>query len=201
MSNFKIGNTVKVKKSGLTGVIGNRNVENNDNTVKVTYLVKTTQDGKWGWYSRKELEKVYANPTNHGNQRVYPKEYSTTRALADGRHILVIGIVDTYYHEFVKDVPTKLDTNIKSIKDAMLLTYQRTKKKRLRLAWAITHPSDDFNFEKGLAIARTRCYDRPMSVLESDYVGEFREDLVTAILNVKADFIENNISKFTANKR
>ena len=197
---------MKVRETGEKGKVVFRKVEKDGNAIIVKYQVRIGDwNGRREWYQRKDLEHVRSGFINdvEKNVYVYPKEYFTTRDLGDGRHVVVLGIVDTYYDDFISEQGTRLDVYTRKsqkVSDALLFFKHHIKKKRLRIAWAISHPEDEFNLDTGIDIARKRCRRRPMSVLESEFVGEFREDLVTAVLDVKANFIANNIEKFTDKK-
>lgn len=63
------------------------------------------------------------------------------------------------------------------------------------------HPNDEFNEKIGVRIARSRYRKKPFCRMFSCFGGEFSKDTVEAIMNVKADYIKNNFSKFISKER
>lgn len=177
MSKIKIGDKVIVKATNTVGtVMGREQTELGENKVQVEYVVKTG-DGfeNYKAYDRKDLERI---PTQEKpNSRTYPRIYNYEHTCEDGRTIVTTGVVDTY-HEF----------DFKELRNV--------KRKVLFVGYAICHPSDENDKEIGAEIALNRAYTKPLAYFETPFVGEFREDFVTLILQSKAKFVEENIEKF-----
>lgn len=126
---------------------------------------------------------------------IYPKTFTLIADANDGRKVTVVGVVDT-------DRVTVCTSEVGEYNDGPRVRQttvdlkRRYKFKELRIGYSICHPDDvnEYNEERGIRIARKRCWTRPMSILQSPYLGEFREDLVTAILKAKADYIVDSIN-------
>ncbi len=125
---------------------------------------------------------------------VYPKTYTITVDAKDNRKITVVGVVDTDRITVCTNEPAEYDDGNR-VKQTTVDLKRRYKFKELRIGYSICHPDDvnEFTEERGVHIAKKRCWTRPMSILQSPYLGEFREDLVMAILKAKADYIVGSI--------
>ena len=73
---------------------------------------------------------------------------------------------------------------------------QHGQTRRFSIGWAICHP-DDEDTDYGMSLARRRCDERPLADYYTPFMGEFREDMAMAVLEVKLNYIANNLSKFT----
>lgn len=178
MSKIKIGDQVRVKQSGVVGIVMGREQKALDNKqVQVEYVVKTG-DGfeNYKAFTRKDIEKI---PTEEPkkDEKTYPRIYNYEHKCADGRTLVVTGVVDTF-REIVLDGIVNI------------------KKKYLAVGYSICHPSDDNNKEIGAEIALRRAYNKPLAYFETPFVGEFREDFVSIVLQSKAKFVEENIGRF-----
>ena len=132
---------------------------------------------------------------------VYPKMFVHVADAKDGRKIVVVGVVDTEKVTVCSKEPAEYYEGYR-LKQVEVDLKRTHKFKELRIGYSICHPDDvnDYSEEFGVHLAKKRCWSRPMSILQSPYLGEFREDLVTAILKAKADYIvssiENGDAKF-----
>lgn len=188
MSKIKIGNQVRIKATGGLGtVMGREERKLPDNKISVEYVVKTG-DGfeNYNVFLRHQIEKV--KPVEETNvNTVYPKIYNLEHKCNDGRTLILTGVVDTYYDNV---------GDFESYRTSRLIEIMKVKRKALLVGYAICHPDDINDKEVGSKIALKRAYKKPISIMYSPFTGEFREDLVTAILQVKAKFIEENIDRF-----
>lgn len=178
MSKIKIGDRVRVKQSGVVGtVMGREQKALDDKLVQVEYVVKTGEGfASYKAFLRKDIEKVpTAEPKK--DEKTYPRIYNYEHKCADGRTLVLTGVVDTF-RELVLDEIAKV------------------KKKYLSVGYAICHPSDENNREIGAEIALGRAYNKPLAYFETPFVGEFREDFVSIVLQAKAKFVEENIDRF-----
>lgn len=131
----------------------------------------------------------------HNNQKtVYPKQFVYVTDAKDDRMITIVGMVDTTKIKVVSEEEAEYQEGNR-IKQTMVDLKRTHKMKELRVAYSICHPDDakEYNHDLGVHIAKKRCYSRPMTILTSPYLGEFREDLVNAILRAKAEYIVNSI--------
>lgn len=189
MSKIKIGDKVRIKESGLTGVIVAREQQKIDGgkTTKVEFIVKTGNGFEnYAAYDRKEIERVFSLPTG-GEQSTYPRVYNYEHQCADGRTIVLTGIVNKYNEQV---------TERENYGDFSILHTMRAKKKSLAVGYSICHPSDSHDKNVGAEIAYNRAIHKPLAYFESDFVGEFREEFVTVVLTAKAKFVEENIERF-----
>lgn len=178
MSKIKIGDRVRVKENGVVGtVMGREQKALDDKKVQVEYVVKTGNGfDSYKAFARKEIEKVpTAEPKT--DEKTYPRVYNYEHKCADGRILVITGVVDTF-REFI------------------LSEIGKVKKKYLSIGYAICHPSDTNDKEVGAEIALARAYSKPLAYFETPFTGEFREDFVTIVLQAKAKFVEENIERF-----
>lgn len=188
MSKIKIGDRVRVRKNGATGTVVGREQKNlGDGKVKVEYVVKTG-DGfeNYAAYARKEIEKVVTVAPKK-DESTYPHVYNYEHKCADGRTVVLTGIVDTFREEI---------TAREAYGEVTLFETVKVKKKALSVGYAICHPSDEHDKTVGAEIAYARAVNKPLAYFETDFVGEFREDFVTVVLAAKAKFVEENIDRF-----
>lgn len=178
MSKIKIGDRVRVKENGVVGtVMGREQKALDDKKVQVEYVVKTGNGfDSYKAFARKDIEKIpTAEPKT--DEKTYPRVYNYEHKCADGRTLVITGVVDTF-REFAFG------------------ELMKVKKKYLSVGYAICHPSDENNKEIGAEIALGRAYSKPLAYFETPFVGEFREDFVTVVLQAKAKFVEENIERF-----
>lgn len=181
MSNLTKGKRVRLKSTGECGVIKDiERVKRTDGVYEdVHFLVKMDKPG-WVTCERDALDLLV--PVKIEQRTVYPKVYSVKRTVGE-RTITLVGEVDIW-----KDIPI---SNI----EGNNITIEKGRTKRFAIGWAICHP-DDEDGDFGFALALKRCDERPMAEYYCPYMGEFRQDIVMAMLNVKMDYIANNIDKF-----
>lgn len=178
--NFKVNDKVRIKATGEIGVVKGRDVISIDankdfnKMVDVQYIVKIS-DGidNWKAYTKKDLEKIhnYELPTKH--------EYIHTYDVVDGYKIILYSYVENY-------VP---------------FDFPHSNGKELSIGYSIYNPNDEFNEKIGVRIARSRSKKKPFCRMFSCFGGEFNKDTVEAIMNVKADYIKNNFSKFISKEK
>ena len=180
---FKIGDKVRDKESNEIGtVIAHEQVKLEDKKVAIQYIVKFG-DGFENYrpYTRKGLELV--NTDEKPVIPAYPKTYSHTQKCKDGkRTIVMVGVIGKcrdYKFNYLNP-----------------LSNFSIKKKILSVGYAICHPDDENDFFVGLKLATKRAFEKPISYLETPFMGEFTEEFVNLILKNKADFIEKNLEKF-----
>ena len=189
MSKIRIGNKVTVKENGKIGtVVGREEKKLEGKKIEVKYVVKT-EDGfeNYKAFSRKEITKIPTVVENTENKTVYPKKYSLEYPCSDGRTLVLTGVVDNYYDNV---------SEFEEYRTSKVMEIMKVKRKMLIVGYAICHPDDKNNKDLGAEIALRRAYKKPISILYSPFSGEFRDDLVVAILQTKAAFIEDNIDRF-----
>lgn len=164
---FKINDRVRVKATGEVGTVKGREISPVEGTKRVNIeYIVRTGDGFSNWKSYTKTE-LEPIHKNDGEKRVYTKVYD----VVDGYKI-------TMY--------TKVDAT------RFLLSKERT----LRMGYAIYSPEDEYDEERGIRIARKRSRTSPFCHMESSFSGEFNEATVIALMDVKADYIKNNLDKF-----
>lgn len=181
MSNLKKGKKVRLVTTGELGIIKDiERVKCSDGIhVDVTYLVKMLDRPGWITCGRKALQLI-PNP---------PKEsepiYSLKRKV-ENRVITVVGVVTAMRDAILYDF------------DGNRLTGRTVngQAKRFCVGWAICHP-DDKDTDYGTKLARRRCEERPLADYYTPFMGEFREEMVMAVLETKLNYIAENIEKFT----
>lgn len=185
MSNLKKGRKVRLVSTGELGIIKDiERVKRSDGIhVDVTYMVKMLDRPGWVTCGRKALQLIPSPP------KETEPIYSLKRKVGD-RVITVVGVVsfmkDTILYDF----------------DGQRLTGYTVKgqAKRFSIGWAICHP-DDADTDYGTKLARRRCEERPLADYYTPFMGEFREEMVMAVLETKLNYIESNISKFVSNRQ
>lgn len=185
MSNLKKGKKVRLKSTGELGII--RDVERvrrlDGKREDVTFMVKMLDRPGWVTCERKALELI-PNPPKETEQR-----YILKRKVGN-RVITVVGSV----------IPIK-DTPIYDFEGNRFTGYRlHGQAKRFCIGWAICHP-DDTDTDYGLKLARRRCEERPLADYYTPFMGEFREEMVMAVLETKLNYISENIEKFTNSQR
>ena len=189
MCKIKIGDQVFVKENGVVGtVVGREAIALEDKKVRVEYVVKTGAGFEnYKSFTRKEIAKTPKALTDVPEKTVYPRIYNYEHKCADGRILVLTGVVDTYYDDI---------TSFETYGSSRLVEVNKVKRKVLFIGYSICHPDDSNNKEIGASIALRRAYDKPLAIFESPFTGEFREDFVTVILKAKAQFVEENNDRF-----
>lgn len=185
MSNLAKGKKVQIKATGEYGIIKDieRVKRETGNREDVTYLVKLS--GKPGWIQceRKALSLVADSPKN---DNIYPKEVHRVFKLPNGSTCTLVGVVGIADSDDI---------------DLGLVQFKSFKMKYFNIGYSICHADDVFDEETGLKIATKRCYNRPMAEYLSPYLGEFRDDMVDTVLDLKQKYILDNYDAFVNKKR
>lgn len=176
---------------GETGRVVDIAVENNGDKKIKTYGVLLEGSNKLEYFDKSTITPIKSE--KNLDVKVYPKSFSVKRKAKDGRTVMVVGLVEK--SSCLESYPVVFRS--KGFSDLEGTVSGLTKRKKLSVGYSICHPedADSYSDSIGFKIAKGRCKKRPMTVLESYYTGEFREDLVLAILNVKADYIVDSIEK------
>lgn len=179
MAKFKVNGNVIVKASNEDGVIISRESKH-DSTNKrteINYLVRLNKGGcdNYKWFKRNELTK----PIDETESK---KEYVRVYCVPNTDvKITLVAQVDKVFEYYYHD------------------TYEKVKpcyKKVFKLGYSIYNPHDEYNDNVGIKLARHRIKNRPFCTLSAHFLGEFNEGTVTALMDVKAAYIINNIDKF-----
>ena len=180
MAKIKMNDRVKVIDNSKTGKVVDIKTEKDGQHVIKSFGVLLDDFKTVHYYSKKAL--VPLTKKKKPEERVYPKQYVYTGVAEGGRKITVVGLVDKFPRS-------------EAIATLQGFYIQNVKMKELRIGYSICHPDDltEYSHDKGVKIAKRRCYERPMTILESMYLGEFREDLVFAILMTKFEYIKQSI--------
>lgn len=177
MGKFKINDTVRVVSTGAIGTIKGREVTPVEGTkrINIEYVVKLGEGFcNWKTFSKKELEKVRNNVEAH-------KVYTNVYDVVDGYKIIMYAKVSKLdYYGWMSFLPGD----------------NRIMQRVLNIGYTIYCPLDEYNEQIGLKIARNRSKTHPFCTMYSTFGGEFNEETVKAIMNVKAEYIKNNFDKF-----
>ena len=185
MSNLKKGRKVRLVSTGELGIIKDiERVKRSDGIrVDVTYMVKMLDRPGWVTCGRKALQLI-PNPPKETEHRYIIKKTVRNRVITVVGAVIVIK--DTPLYEFDGDRYTGYRLHGQA--------------KRLCIGWSICHP-DDKDTDYGTKLARRRCEERPLADYYTPFMGEFREEMVMAVLETKLNYIAENIEKFTNSQR
>ena len=114
-------------------------------------------------------------------------------------YVTVVGKFTQNYlpKEIVEDAPVEIKPG-KTVKGK--LTYNiRTLHRALTVGVSICHPSDEFNEEFGVELAKARIeHGQDAGTIETNDVTMLTEDLIMAELLGKLSYIVSNIDKYIA---
>lgn len=183
MSKFKINDNVVVKATNVIGTIKGREVINfGDGKVRVEYVVKLG-DGFSNWKSFTKKELLKAKPIG---DKIVPPPYAIVDA-PNGYKVTLVALVKK--QEIMKVYLNENDEYDPYVREG----------KELSIGYAIYNPADEYNMDYGIKVAGHRAKTAPFCHLVSDFSGEFNEDTITALLNVKAKYIVENFDRFVQN--
>lgn len=179
MAKLNVNQKVIRKSDGKEGVIRAREVKSVENYTDVKYLVDFG-DGieNWAILTRKEM-KPQQNPKKG------PKYIVRKYDVGDGKMVTMAAFVET-----MKNSDTVYDDDLGDF-----LSYT-TKGKVLSIGFSIYNGSDEYDFKIGEKYAIHRCKTNPFTMMSSLFSGEFNDDTVNAIMDVKAKYIIDNIDNF-----
>lgn len=164
---FKFNDRVRIKATGEVGTVKGRETLPVDGSKRVKIeYIVRVGDGFDNWKVYTKSEIEHLHKGTE-EKRVYTKVYD----VVDGYKITMYTKVDS-----IPLVMGKLRT--------------------LRMGYAIYSPEDEYNEQRGIRIARKRSRTSPFCHIESSFSGEFNEATVFALMDVKADYIKNNLDKF-----
>ena len=196
--NFKIGTKVRVKETGEVGVVKSREVIITPLSKKQTieYVVKFGEGfDNWKTFQKKQLEKIKCDSEKNDDST----QTITCKFTYNKRTIVMVGIVDKIKIDTYKKVFVDLDEENGEVfhsNEGECFLKQVFKGKSLSIGWAISHPDDKFDVFVGEKIALRRAKEHPISVLYSEYNGEFNSDMVAEVLKNKSEYFIENIEKF-----
>lgn len=133
-------------------------------------------------------------------KKVYPKVIYDYIGM--GRHITLCGIVDIIRGVEIIEKPTEETINGKNHR-AVTYIKRPWKKKRLRVGYSICHPDDayeHYSVQTGNNIAYSRAKHNPLVCLTSDFMGEFDDKFVIALMRGKVSKIQKMIDKYEKNE-
>lgn len=201
MSKFRKGQRVTVD-GGLLSKQKNavvhdiRYIKKGDKKVNKRYVIEFTDaewnpTGKFKTVDKSAMSKVDTSPVKQEKQKKFsPKLYYSYSSFdtEDGiRIVTMCGMVFT-----ARAVETEAAPN----QSLMLMPKLR---KYLNVGFAIKHPEDASHQSIAKSVASKRARWNPLSTYMSDNPNEFREDMVRAVLSVKAKYIADNIGDFIIN--
>lgn len=163
---LKVGEPVRVNATGEHGVIKGREVVPMEGKKIEIQYIVKTGEGIDKW---KAYSKKELTPLAKTNTEVYPKVYSKT---------------------FVDD-KTKRELTLVSIVNKNYLDF-----KTFCMGHALRHPNDESNIKMAVKIAKHRALERPICDMTSFYKGEFNEDTVNSLMEVKAQYVFNHLDNF-----
>ena len=178
MAKFNVNDSVIVKATRQEGVIKCRE-EVNDKASKrteITYLVKLGNGFEnYKQFKREELERV---PRAENPRPETIKVYDAP----NGVKVTMVSITSVNNSGFVGWPPS-------------CSSFSR-KEKTFRIGVSFYNPTDEYDPEMGYKIARHRAVNKPFCSLTARFLGEFNAATITAIMDVKAQYIIENIDKF-----
>lgn len=133
-------------------------------------------------------------------KKVYPKVIYDYIGIL--RHVTLCGIVDIIRGVEIIEKPTEETINGKKHR-AVTYIKRPWKKKRLRVGYAICHPEDageHYSVRTGNDIAYSRAKHNPLVCLTSDFMGEFDDKFVIALMRGKVSKIQKMIDKYEKNE-
>ena len=171
MAKFNVNQAVVRKSDGKSGIIRAREIKSVENYTDVKYLVDFG-DGidNWQVLEKKDIMSPFMI-----------KEYG----VGDGKIITIAARVNN----------VKTEANAYSDVFDEYYSYT-TKGKILNIGFSIYNGSDDYNPEIGRKYAIHRCKTNPFTTMGSGFSGEFNNETVEAIMDVKAKYIIKNMDRF-----
>jgi hypothetical protein len=179
MAKFNVNQNVVRKSDGKPGIIRAREVKSVDNYTEVKYLVDFG-DGIDNW-SVVTKNDITSAPKNEEKSPFMVKRYD----VGDGKSITIAARVNN----------VKTEANAYSEAFDEYYSYT-TKGKILNIGFSIYNGSDDYNPEIGRKYAIHRCKTNPFTTMGSGFSGEFNNETVEAIMDVKAKYIIKNMDRF-----
>lgn len=189
MSKFNVNDEVIVIATGEKGVVKAKEVttanDGNKKHITIQYMVKVG-DGfsNWKVFYRRELQKAPKKCDNTTNKYLI-KVYDA----ANGYKVTLVALAERYDYygwEDSFDEEGRLD-----------YAYKGHKGKKLNIGYSIYNPSDKYDENLGISIAKKRSHTRPFAHMSSEFSGEFNKETIEAIMDVKAKYIIDNLDKFT----
>ena len=174
MAKFKVNQRVLEKESGKLGVIRAKEVDKKEKHTDVKYLVDFHEGiENWKIMRRKDLL-PYVKPK--------AQEYIFKTYEVDGGQVITMAA-----HVETEKVETF---------DEFLEDYVKTSFKSLTIGFSIYNGTDEYDEAIGQKFAKHRCKTNPFVLMTSDCRAEFNVATVKAIMDVKAQYIKANFSKF-----
>jgi hypothetical protein len=171
MGKFNVGEKVFIKPLDKVGVIKSRDIVNLDNKRIRVEYIVKYGDGFDNWGAY--TKKDLTKIVKETNDT---NQYVFTATASDGYVVTMVSIVK------------KISMSCYTIKN-------------LNIGYSIYNPNDVYDEKIGIKIAKHRARHTPFCRMVSAFRGEFDEETVQAITNVKLNYIVNNISKFINRKK
>lgn len=130
------------------------------------------------------------------SKKLYSMYGTATDAQGQKHIVTVVGEFESTKEEVVRNEDVIIDVTPKKAVDGKLTYTVKKPIRKLTYAYSICHPSDTFNEQTGIDIAKSRLKDNPMGVLTSPYVTCLCKDQIELILFGELKFIMNNIDRF-----
>ena len=130
-------------------------------------------------------------------EKFYHAWVKATSSNGDEHYITVVGKFEqSRKEEIVQDV-VPVETNPNTIVDGILTYGVKNLNRKLTLGMSICHPSDTFNEEIGINIAKRRINrGQDLGQIETSNVTMLTEDAIMAEILVKLNHICQNIDDF-----
>lgn len=131
------------------------------------------------------------------SKKVGLKEYTKTYTFDNGRVITMVALV---YKQKVDNIVREdlllfNNENDKKIGEACVHVNKKRLVKKLRIGYSMLHPEDEYDFNFGKELAHTRAITHPICHMESHFTGEFNQDTVLSIMDVKAKYLNEKADK------
>ena len=122
------------------------------------------------------------------NNKVYSLWGKAVDSNGETHYVTVVGLYnkETRYENTMEDIDN----------DVTLLTHDKYKVRTLKLGASICHPSDEFNEEVGISIAKSRAKRTPIGTVESRNITMLNADACTALVFTELRHIINHIDDY-----
>lgn len=189
MSKFNVNDEVIVVATGEKGVVKAKEVttanDGNKKHITIQYMVKVGEGfSNWKVFYRRELQKAPKKEETAESKYII-KVYDAP----NGYKVTLVALADTYKHFEYDEVYFEEEEHWQSI-------ARHCKGKKLNVGYSICNPNDEYSAKVGVKIAKKRLHSKPFAHMTSKFSGEFNKETIVAIMDVKANYIINNIDKF-----
>lgn len=189
MSKFKVNERVVSVDGGKIGVIKARETVHDGKNTTVKYMVSFGEGmDNWKIMTKNQISKIHK-----------PKKeqcYTKVVKLSDGKVLTFVATTFKIQYDAEVSVPEEflIDTEYEDSPESVKMPITK-KGKVLNIGFSIYNGSDEYDEKIGYKYAKARCKKKPYVSMMSTFGGEFNQLTVDKIIEAKADYIENHLSK------